>query len=179
MRWLAKNIFFKILGWQLEDHFVSRTKKCVVIVAPHTSSFDFLLGILVRKIMQIEFNFVGKEELFKPPFGWYFKWVGGAPLDRSGNKNKVDSIAKVFEDKDVFRLALSPEGTREKTSKWRTGFYYIALKANVPILMVSFDYKLKKVKISEAFKPTGDFELDFKHISLFYKGVEGKVKENY
>ncbi|WP_299155224.1 1-acyl-sn-glycerol-3-phosphate acyltransferase [uncultured Christiangramia sp.] len=179
MRWLARFIFYKILGWRLEDNFTSRTKKCVVIVAPHTSSFDFLLGILVRKIMKVEFNFVGKQELFKPPFGWYFKWVGGEPLDRSGKKNKVDAISKVFEDKTVFRLALSPEGTREKTDKWRTGFYYIALKAEVPIVMVSFDYKPKKVKISEAFQPTGDFDLDFKVISQFYEGVEGKIKENF
>ena len=89
MRWLARLIFSKILGWKLENNFNPEIKKCVFIVAPHTSSYDFLIGILIRKIMGIQINFVGKKELFKPPFGWYFKAVGGAPIDRTGKQKKV------------------------------------------------------------------------------------------
>ena len=179
MRWLAHLVFYKILGWEFENKFDPAIKKCIFIVAPHTSSFDFLIGILVRKIMNIQINFVGKKELFKPPFGWYFRMVGGAPIDRSGKQNKVEAIAKIFKQKDVFRLGMSPEGTREKTNNWRTGFYYIALKAEVPIVMVSFDYGIKKVKISRAFTPTGDFDKDYAKILQFYEGVEGKIPENF
>jgi 1-acyl-sn-glycerol-3-phosphate acyltransferase len=179
MRWLAKLVFYKILGWKLENNFDPRIKKCVVIVAPHTSSYDFLIGILVRQLMQVQINFIGKKELFKPPFGFYFRMVGGAPIDRSGNKKKVDAIAKIFQEKEIFRLAMSPEGTRQKTEVWKTGFYYIAQKANVPIILVSFDYGVKKVKISEAFQPTGDFDKDYSKILEFYKGVEGKIRENF
>ncbi len=179
MRRIAKVIFYKILGWKLESNFDPAIKKCVFIVAPHTSSYDFLIGILVRKVMDIQINFVGKKELFKPPFGWYFKMVGGSPIDRSGNKNKVDAIAQIFKEKNIFRLAMSPEGTRQKTDKWRTGFYYIALKAEVPIIRVAFDYGTKKVKISDAYWPTGDFEKDYTEIFSFYEGVQGKIPENF
>ncbi|PTX43198.1 1-acyl-sn-glycerol-3-phosphate acyltransferase [Christiangramia gaetbulicola] len=179
MRRIAKVVFYKILGWKLESDFDPAIKKCVFIVAPHTSSYDFLIGILVRKIMDIQINFVGKKELFKPPFGWYFKMVGGSPIDRSGNKNKVDAIAQIFKEKDIFRLAMSPEGTRQKTDKWRTGFYYIALKAEVPIIRVAFDYGTKKVKISDAYWPTGDFEKDYTEIFSFYNRVQGKIPENF
>ena len=179
MHWLAKFVFYKVLGWKLENNFDPEIKKCVVIVAPHTSSYDFLIGILVRKIMNIQINFVGKQELFKPPFGWYFKMVGGSPIDRTGKQKKVDAIAQLFTQKEVFRLAMSPEGTRQKTEKWKTGFYYIALKANVPIIRVSFDYGVKKVKISEAYWPTGDFQKDYTDIFSYYDGVQGKIPENF
>ena len=179
VRWLARFVFFKVLGWKLENHFDSNIKKCVLIVAPHTSSYDFLIGILVRKIMGIQINFVGKKELFKPPFGWYFKAVGGSPIDRTGKQKKVDAIAQIFREKEIFRVAMSPEGTREKTTKWKTGFYYIALKAEVPITRVSFDYGTKKVKISEPFWPSGDFEKDYLEIFSFYDGVVGKVPEKF
>lgn len=179
MRTLAKFIFFRVLGWKLENHFDPSIKKCVIIVAPHTSSYDFLIGILVRKIMDVQINFVGKQELFKPPFGWYFRMVGGSPIDRTGKKKKVDAIAQIFKEKEIFRLALSPEGTRQKTDKWKTGFYYIALKAEVPIIRVSFDYSIKKVKISGAFWPTGDFEKNFSEIFSYYDGVQGKIPENF
>lgn len=179
MKWLARLIFFRIMGWKLHNEFDPSVKKCVVVVAPHTSSFDFLIGILVRKIMGVDFNFVGKKELFKPPFGWYFKMVGGAPLDRTGNQKKVDAIAEIFESREIFRLALAPEGTRKKTERWKTGFYFIALKARVPIVPVVFDFGTKTVSIKRAFKPTGNLEMDLEIIQLHYKGVKGKIPENF
>ncbi len=179
MTWLARLIYFKLLGWKLQSNFDASIKKCVFIVAPHTSSYDFLIGILIRKIMGIHIDFVAKKELFKPPFGWYFKMVGGTPLDRSGNQKKVDAIAELFSKNDVFRLALSPEGTRKKTERWKSGFYFIALKAEVPVILVSFDFGTKTVKISHPFYPTGNFEKDLIEIKEFYKGVKGKIPENF
>ncbi len=179
MRWLYKIIFFKILGWKLSGTIDPQVKKCVIIVAPHTSWYDFSLGLLVRKILDIEINFVGKKELFKPPFGWYFRWVGGAALDRTSGQNKVEAIAEIFKTKEIFRLSLSPEGTRKKVEKWRTGFYYIAQKANVPIIKVAFDYAKKEVKIAPPVYYTNTFEEDILEIEKFYEGVEGKYPDKF
>ncbi|WP_297795066.1 1-acyl-sn-glycerol-3-phosphate acyltransferase [uncultured Eudoraea sp.] len=176
MHKLSKFIFFKILKWQLKGDFPD-VDKCVVIVAPHTSWVDFFLGLVVRKVINEEVNFIGKESLFKPPFGWYFRWMGGAPIDRSGNQNKVAAIAKIFKERDKFRLALAPEGTRKKVSQWKTGFYYIAKTAKVPIVMVAFDFGKKQVKVSEPRYPTEDMEADLKTYREFYKGVVGKIPE--
>lgn len=167
------------MGWKLENNFDPSIKKCVVIVAPHTSSHDFYIGILVRKIMNVHIDFIGKKELFRPPLGWCFRMLGGSPVDRSGNQKKVDAIADLFNSNEIFRLAMSPEGTRKKTERWKTGFYYIALKAKVPIIPVSFDFGTKTVKISEGFYPSGNFEEDFRKIYKFYDGVQGKIPENF
>jgi 1-acyl-sn-glycerol-3-phosphate acyltransferase len=170
-------IFYKILGWKLNGTISPNLKKCVVIVIPHTSNLDFFIALLVRGIMNIKINFVGKKELFIFPFGYYFRAVGGAPLDRSGGKNNVDATVEVFAKHDTFRLALSPEGTRKKVTELRTGFYYIALNANVPIVPVAFDFEKKEVKIAKPFIPTGNYDLDMKLILPFYEGVKGKISE--
>lgn len=170
-------IYYKILGWKLSGTIEPTLKKCVVIVIPHTSNLDFFIALLVRGIMQVQINFVGKKELFIFPFGYYFRAVGGAPLDRSGGKNNVDATAEVFTKHDTFRLALSPEGTRKKVTELRTGFYYIALKANVPVVSVAFDFGKKEVKVAEPFIPTGNYEADMKLILPFYEGVKGKIPE--
>lgn len=179
MKYLAKLIYFRLLGWKMMGEFNAEVKKCIIIVAPHTSWYDFFIGILVRKILNLQINFVGKKELFKPPFGWYFKWMGGVALDRSPGQQKVDAITEIFNKNKIFRLALSPEGTRKKTKKWKTGFYYIALKAQVPIIMVAFGFGTKIVKFSEAFYPTKNFEEDFIGIIKFYDGIQAKIPDNF
>ena len=180
MRWLAKFIYFKLLGWKLvgNTNFSKDTvKKAVIIAVPHTSWYDFAISLLLRKVTKVKTNFVGKKELFTWPFGYYFRAVGGKPLDRTSGQNKVDAIAQLFEGETEFRLALAPEGTRKKVDNWKTGFYYIAKAANVPIIMYTLDFKNKQNKISEPFYPTDDIEADFKFMKSFYEGVEGKVKE--
>ena len=178
MRWLAKFIYFKILGWKIvgNANFSKDTiKKAVIIAAPHTHWYDFFNGILLRKIVNVKTNFIGKKELFKWPFGWYFRAVGGTPVERKSNENQVEAIVRLFNNKEEFRLTLAPEGTRKKVKEWRTGFYYIAKEAKVPIIMFTIDFKNKQNKISEPFYPTDDMEADFKVISNFYKGVVGKI----
>ena len=152
-------------------------QKCVVIVVPHTSWVDFLLGLLVRRVINKKFHYVGKKSLFKPPFGWYFRWLGGTPVDRSKSSDTVSAIAQIFDDRDEFRFALAPEGTRKKVSQWKTGFYYIAHKAGVPIIMVAFDYGKKEIKFSQPFYASGDFDKDWPFFKEFYRGVTGKVKD--
>lgn len=150
-------------------------RKSVVIVVPHTSWHDFYLGLLVRRILGVEIKFMAKKELFKPPFGWYFRWMGGTPLDRTAGQNKVDSIAALFRKKEEFRLAIAPEGTRKKVKDWKTGFYYIAKAADVPIVMIAFDFGKKRVKISKSMYPSDDKDRDFDKIRGFYKEVTGKI----
>ena len=179
MRWLAKFIYYKIFGWKIVGNttFSKETiKKAVIIAAPHTSWHDFYIGLLLRQIVNIKTNFIGKKELFKWPFNCYFEAIGGRPIDRTPGQNKVEAIAKLFENEDEFRLALAPEGTRKKVEEWRTGFYYIAKAANVPIIMFTLDFENKQNKVSEPFYPTDDIEADLEGIKSFYNGVVGKVK---
>lgn len=174
---IYKFIFFKILGWKIVGTIAPDIKKCVMIVVPHTSWYDFFLGVFTRGIVQLEMNFVAKKELFVFPFNFYFKWMGGTPLNRQKNENKVDAIASIFEKKDVFRLAIAPEGTRKKVYEWKTGFYFIAQKANVPVVPVAFDYGKKEVRIYEPFQITNNIEEDFKTLKSYFKGVVGKFPE--
>ena len=167
MQSLSKFIYYKVLGWKLKGNFPN-LDKCVLIVVPHTHWLDFFLGLLIRKVI---------NEEFKPPFGWFFRWTGGAPVDRSKNSNTVDNIVRIFNARRVFRLALAPEGTRKKVEQLRTGFYHIAQKANVPIVMVAFDFGKKEIKIGEPFYATGSIESDFEKINRFYSGVKGKIPE--
>lgn len=177
MKKIYRFIFLKLLGWKLNGTISPELKKCVMIVVPHTSWVDFFVGVLARGSIGLEMHYVAKKELFVFPFGAWFRWMGGTPLDRSKNENKVDAIAGIFNRKEVFRLAIAPEGTRKKVDSWKTGFYYIALKANVPIVAVAFDYGRKEVKLAEPFYPTGSKEVDFEILESNYKGVAGYVPE--
>ena len=152
-------------------------KKAVIIAAPHTSWHDFYIGVFLRRVLDIKTNFVGKKELFVWPLGYYFRAVGGVPLNRSTNENKVEAIAKEFDKFKEFRITFAPEGTRKKVEQWRTGFYYIAKAANVPIIMFTLDFKNKKNTISEPFYPTDDIDADFKFMHSFYNGIIGKKPE--
>ncbi|VVV02015.1 1-acyl-sn-glycerol-3-phosphate acyltransferase [Mesonia sp.] len=163
------------MGWKIDGKFDPSIKKSVVIVVPHTSWHDFYVGAFTRKIIQVDINYIAKKELFKGPLGAYLKWMGGSPLDRTKGQNKVEAIAQLFEEKEEFRLALAPEGTRKKVLKWKSGFYWIAVSAKVPIIPVAFDYGKKVVKIGEAFYPTGNYDKDYQLLQLFYKHVKGKT----
>lgn len=177
MHTLAKFIYFNIIGWKLKGEFPTHIKKCVVPVVPHTSWYDFYIGILVRNVWKADINFVGKKSLFKGPLGWYFRWMGGTPIDRSKSTDFVSATAKIFKEKEVFRLNLAPEGTRKKVCKLKTGFYYIAKAAKVPIVMIAFDYENKQVIVAEPFYTTENIQEDFEKIDLFFKGIKGKISE--
>ena len=174
---LSKFIFYRLMGWKIVGQFDRNVKKAVVIVVPHTSWHDFYIGVFTRKILKVEINFIAKKELFMWPMGYYFRWMGGAALDRTPGQNKVEAIAEIFQKKEEFRLAMAPEGTRKKVLKWKTGFYYIAIAANVPIIPVSFDYATKTVAINNAFYPTGDIDADTVKLRTFFEGIVGKNKE--
>ena len=174
---IYKWMFFDLMRWKIEGNFNEEIKKCVLMVMPHTSWHDFYIAIICRGATGININWVGKKELFRFPFGWFFKYLGGAPLDRTGGLNKVDSIAAIFDSKKIFRLGLSPEGTRKKVEQLKTGFYYIALKANVPIIPVALDFGKKAVSFGNPLVPSGNIDLDLAILNTHYIGVKGKFPE--
>ncbi|MFX0557706.1 1-acyl-sn-glycerol-3-phosphate acyltransferase [Maribacter sp. CXY002] len=176
MQQLAKFIYFKLMGWEIKGKFPSKLDKFVIIVVPHTSWWDFLLGLLIRKVWNEEINYIGKKSLFDSPLGWFFRWTGGAPIDRSKSSDTVSGIAQIFKERKKFRLALSPEGTRKKVQNWKTGFYFIAKTANVPIVLVAFDYGKKEIKISEPIPVSENQVADFKKYQAFFEGIAGKVR---
>jgi 1-acyl-sn-glycerol-3-phosphate acyltransferase len=177
MKIIAKFIFFTLLGWKLENDFPKKPLKYVVIAAPHTSWIDFPIAILSRMASGTMIHFIGKNSLFKPPFGFFFRALGGTPVDRTKSNNLVDAVIDVFNSKDEFRLGISPEGTRKKVDKWKTGFYYIAKGANVPIVMAMLDFGNKKIKISEPYYTTPNKDKDFEVFHAFYKNAKGKNPE--
>ncbi len=170
------NFFFRLAGWKVEG-VMPAEKKYIIIVAPHTSNWDFMLGLCCRSILRFDAKFFGKKELFRFPFGALFRWLGGVPVDRSKHLNMVDAVAELFKERENFIVAIAPEGTRKQVTQWKTGFYFIAVKAKVPILMVSFDYRRKTVFINKPFSPTGKLAPDLQTIFSFYKDKEGKYKK--
>lgn len=178
MRWLAKFIYHKILGWKVTGNSdLSGIKKAIIIAVPHTSWHDFYIGLLLRSVIGAEVNYIGKKALFEFPHGWFFRMTGGAPVERQRNENQVEAIARLFSEKEVFRMAMAPEGTRKRVEEWRTGFYYIAKAAKVPIVMFTLDFGKKENHFSKPFYPTDDKEADFRYMYDFYKDVRGKVPE--
>lgn len=150
--------------------------KSVVIVGPHTSNWDFILGLAIRSKLRLQhFKFLGKKELFDGPFGFFFRKLGGFPVDRSAKHNMVDQVVALFNAHETFTLVVSPEGTRKKVERLRTGFYHIAKKAGVPIIMVAFDFGHKQAFFSVPFFPGNDEEADLQNIIGFYAPVKGKI----
>ena len=177
MRFLWK-LYAKLEGWKAINDFPNHLKKGVVIVGPHTTWKDFTIGIAFRSILHIKHGkYLGKAELFKGPFGFLFRWLGGTPVDRFSKQGVVDQVVEKFNKADRLFIALSPEGTRKKVDKLRTGFYYIAKKANVPIIMVGLDYSKKELSVSEPFYTTDDEAADFKKIIEFFAPLKGYYPE--
>lgn len=173
-------VILKLMGWKTKPagSFPIQEKRYVMIIAPHTSGWDFIIGVLYRSVLRLNrAHYLGKKELFKPPFGFIFRWLGGTPVDRSAKHNMVDQVVELFNSREEFALALSPEGTRRKVDRLRTGFYNIAKQANVPIVMVGFDYKNKQTIFSEPFFVSADLEGDFESIIRFFAPIQGYYPE--
>jgi 1-acyl-sn-glycerol-3-phosphate acyltransferase len=167
--------FLRSKGWNTSQCFpYHHLKKYIIIVGPHTSNWDFVIGLAYRNSLDMNYvRFLGKSQLFKAPFGWLLRSIGGIPVDRSANHNLVDAVADLFATCESFAIAIAPEGTRKKVEKLKTGFYFIAAKAKVPIIMVGLDYKYKTVRFSEPLYPSDQAE-DFETIYGFYRAIEGK-----
>jgi len=168
---------FYLLGWKLQGTVPTHLKKGVLIVSPHTSNWDFIIAIITRGMLDLPVRFLGKHTLFNAPYGFIFKALGGYPVNRSKSHNLVDDMVKAFNTHDEFILSLAPEGTRSAVTRWKTGFYYIAKQAKVPIVMAGMDYATKQIIISDAFYPSNNQTADFEHMYAFFYPIKGKYPE--
>ncbi len=169
---------FKLIGWKVEGSFPHQLKKYIVAVAPHTSNWDFVIGMMARSVTNVQHaKFLGKSPLFKAPHGWFFRMLGGYPVDRSSPNDMVQQVVDIFNKHDEFILAIAPEGTRKKVGKLKTGFYFIAMKANVPIVPCGFDFQKRKIIIGQPFYPTGNTDADMELLRKFYSAIKGSNPE--
>lgn len=168
----------KIWGFKVTGSNPELIPKKVYAVYPHTSNWDFLLGILMKAAMPIDVNYIGKSSLFKWPYGWIFRKLGGIPVNRNERTNFVETMANLYQKYERLAFAIAPEGTRKRVRKFKSGFYYIAHKAQVPIILVKFDFGKKEVNYSEPFYTTGVYEKDLAFIIQHFKGTVGKIPEN-
>lgn len=169
--------FFIIFGWKVLGKVDPTIKKAILAVAPHNSWKDFLIGISARAAMGIQIRYLGKAELFKPPFGFIFKFLGGTPVYRSEKLNMVESQVAVINSHERILVGIAPEGTRKDVEKLKSGFYYIANGAHIPIIRVGFDLKEKVVTIAEPFYPSGDFKKDMKEYFVpYFEKINGSNK---
>lgn len=179
LNWTGKNLL-KILGWKLVGNIPNDVKKCVIAVAPHTCIADFILGRFAYCAVGRPVKFMIKKEFFRTPIlRWLLLKMGGIPVDRSKGNNMVNNVAALFKQYDELNIVITPEGTRKLVHKWKRGFYYIAVKAEVPIVLGFLDYKKKELGFGPIIYPTGDYEEDWKLMEKFYKGIVAKHPEKY
>ena len=184
MKWLCK-IIFERKGWKLNPNYPEGLDRCVMVAAPHTSNWDFVFALGVFHILKIPIRFAMKKEMLFFPFNIIFGALGALSIDRSPKdkasprKSTVEAMAELFEKHQRLCLLIAPEGTRSLRKKWKTGFYYTALKAGVPIALGYVDYQKKEAGIGKKITPTGDLEGDMKEIMAFYKDIKAKYPENF
>ena len=172
--------FLRLNGWTVEGSLPAGTAKCVLIAAPHTSNWDLPYTLMVAFVLRLDIRWMGKQSLFRFPFGGVMRWLGGLAVDRSKNNNLVSASAAALKaTQDAVQLVVPPEGTRGKTRHWRTGFYFIALEAGVPIILAYMDYHRKVSGLGPVFTPTGDVEADMVVIKRFYASVRGRNAEQF
>ena len=167
--------FLRGTGWTLQGQLPADQPKCVLIAAPHTSNWDLPYTLMVAFALRIDIHWMGKRSLFRWPFGPLMRWLGGIAVDRSKSSNLVAASAQALRDADgSIALVVPPEGTRSKTRHWKTGFYWIAHQAGVPIVMAYMDYPRKLSGLGPVLQPSGDIEADMVAIKAYYAGFKGK-----
>lgn len=173
-------LLLKILGWKSYDR-AAPDKKCIILGAPHTSAWDFVISWVYYKSLGGEANVLVKKEFFFWPVGYFLRKMGGVPIDRSKGANVIRETIKAFNRREYMQLAITPEGTRTKTKRWKAGFHTIARQTNIPVYVSSFDWGRKELRIYGKFELTDDYKEDIKRLKDFYreKGVVGKHPERF
>lgn len=175
---LCHAMLFNCMGWK-EDVTVQRPEKCIISVAPHTSNWDFLIGKLYYSSLGLTSNFLMKREWFFWPLGLLFRSMGGIPVTRSKHTSMTDQMAAAAIKAKRFSLAVTPEGTRSRVTTWKKGFYFIALKANLPIMLYAIDYARKEIVCHRILQPSGNLDEDMRTIMDYYKDFSGKHPEKF
>jgi 1-acyl-sn-glycerol-3-phosphate acyltransferase len=160
------------IGWHVDGQLPD-LPKFILVGAPHTSNWDFVLFLGVIFTLRANVGFMGKAELFNNPLGWFFRWCGGVPVDRSKSTGLVDQMVQACRAAERFILVIAPEGTRHRVVEWKRGFYHIAKGAGIPIVIAIVDGKHKTVRLGQVFQPTENMEADMKTIQGFFTGVVG------
>lgn len=176
---LLLKLIYRLKGWKTGSPLPPEIKRCIVIAAPHTSNWDFVYGIVSISIFKLKINYLAKKELFVWPIKNIFLKSGGIPVERKTKHNVVESMIELFKTKERLILAIPPEGTRKRVNKWKSGFYHIALAANVPVVLGYIDYKKREAGFGPALYMTGDKAKDAKSIRDFYQGVQAKYPEHF
>lgn len=171
--------YFRFRGWKLGDNVPPELKKCVMIVAPHTSSWDFIFGAGAKILLGFDAKYLAKKELFRWPLKNMFLRLGGVPVDRGKHNGMVEAMIDYINTHERAIVVFPPEGTRKRTTRWKKGFYYVAMGAKVPVIMAYIDFKEKKAGIGPWFMPSGDIEKDFKIIADFYKNITACHPEKF
>ncbi len=172
--------FLKLAGWKVEGALPPEATKSVLIAAPHTSNWDLPYTLMVAFELRMNMYWMGKQSIFQFPFGGVMRWLGGIPVNREQSTNLVAASAQALEKADgKVQLIVPPEGTRSKARYWKTGFYYIALGAKVPIVMAYMDYPQKRAGLGPLFYPSGDIEKDMVAIKAFYAPFKGKHADRF
>jgi len=169
---LVSNSIMRMTGWRVEGKLPD-LPKYVLIGAPHTSNWDFVLFLGLVFYLKASVRFMGKAELFRSPFGWFFYWCGGIPVDRKKSTGLVEQMVDACNKSEQFILVIAPEGTRYKVKEWKMGFYHIAASAGVPVVIAVVDGKHKVARIGRVFQPTENMDADIKTIKGFFDGVTG------
>ena len=178
-------LIFRLQGWKIMEYLPTDIKKCVLVTAPHTSNWDFVFGMAAMKIMKLSSHFTIKKEWLRFPVKRFLLSMGAIPIDRSKKntqgerKSTVDLMVELFATHEEIRLIIPPEGTRSRVEKWKTGFYYVALQAKVPIALGYIDYEKRECGIGPLIYPSGDYKADMKKVMNFYRNVKGKNPENF
>ncbi|HUQ19322.1 MAG TPA: lysophospholipid acyltransferase family protein [Gemmatimonadaceae bacterium] len=175
--WLGR-VSYTIAGWKIIGNLPD-IPKFVLIVAPHTSNWDFFVGVGALFGLGLRVSFLGKDSIFVPPFAQILRWLGGIPVDRSISRDRVAEMVDAFNSHDRLILGLTPEGTRTRVQEWRTGFYHVAVGAKVPIVPVAFDYGKKALIIDEPFYPTGNATAEIATLRAWFANVTPKRPENF
>jgi 1-acyl-sn-glycerol-3-phosphate acyltransferase len=171
----ASRVFLKIAGWRIEGSLPAGAHKCVLIAAPHTSNWDLPYTLMTAFVLRLHPYWMGKASIFRPPFGPLMRWLGGIAVNREQSTNLVAaSVAALKAADGPVQLIVPPEGTRSAVTRWKTGFYHIAVGADVPVLMAYMDYADKRAGLGPVFTPTGDVERDMDAIKAFYAPFKGK-----
>lgn len=166
----------RLFGWTLHVDEPG-ADRYVLIVAPHTSNWDFVVGILAAQALRLHAHWIGKHTLFRPPLGWLFRALGGIPVDRGRRGDLIPQVVRHFEQTPGFKLAIAPEGTRSGTDHWKSGFHHIARAAGVPIVMGWIDYANRRIGIGGSFLPDDDLEHTFERVRAFYAPFRGRYPE--
>ena len=171
-------VVLKLAGWRVEGALPARARKCVLIAAPHTTNWDLPITLMAAFVLRLNPYWMGKSSIFKPPFGAVMRWLGGISVQREQSNNLVAASAAALAAADgPVQLIVPPQGTRSGVTEWKTGFYYIAQTAHLPILLAYIDYPNKRVGLGPVFETTGDIARDMAEIKAFYAPMRGKQGE--